>query len=54
MTTAGSRSRPTSRWTKKEWTTPPGTFEEPGIYLVICTTLEHFEEAKMYGWVIVK
>jgi hypothetical protein len=27
---------------------------EPGTYLVICTTLVHFVEAKMYGWVIVK
>lgn len=36
-----------------EWTTPPGTFDEPGRYLVICTTRVHFVEAKMYGWVIV-
>jgi hypothetical protein len=39
---------------EKEWTTPPGTFDEPSTYLVICTTLVHFVEAKMYGWVIVK
>ncbi len=37
-----------------EWTTPDGTFDEPGRYLVICTTLPHFEEADMFGWVIVK
>jgi len=36
-----------------EWTTPPGTFDEPGTYLVICTTRVHFVLAKMYGWVIV-
>ena len=39
---------------EKEWTTPPGTFDEPGRYLVICTTLVHFVEANMYSWVIVK
>ena len=39
---------------EKEWTTPPGTFDEPGKYLVICTTLVHFVEANMYAWVIVK
>jgi hypothetical protein len=37
-----------------EWTTPPGTFAQPGTYLVICTTQVHFLLAKMYGWVIVK
>ena len=35
------------------WTTPAGTFAEPGRYLVICTFPAHFAEA-MYGWVIVK
>lgn len=39
---------------EKEWTTPPGTFDEPGRYLVICTTFVHFTVAKMYSWVIVK
>ena len=39
---------------EKEWTSPPGTFDEPGKYLVICTTLVHFVEANMYAWVIVK
>jgi plastocyanin len=39
---------------EKEWTTPPGTFDEPGKYLVICTTFVHFTVANMYGWVIVK
>lgn len=29
------------------------TFDEPGKYLVICTVLPHFEEAQMWGWVIV-
>lgn len=37
-----------------EWTTPDDTFDEPGRYLVICTTLPHFAAADMYGWVIVK
>jgi hypothetical protein len=36
------------------WTTPPGTFDQPGTYLVICTTQVHFLFARMYGWVIVK
>ena len=36
------------------WTTPEGTFDQPGTYLVICTTQVHFLFAKMYGWVIVK
>lgn len=36
------------------WTTPAGTFDEPGRYLVICTTTPHFVSAKMYGWVIVR
>lgn len=34
-----------------QWTTPAGTFDQPGRYLVICTTLPHFAEADMYGWV---
>ena len=39
---------------------PPGlvsfeyTFDQPGRYLVICAFLPHFEEADMYGWVIVR
>jgi hypothetical protein len=37
-----------------DWTTPPGTFDQPGKYLVICTTFVHFVFAKMYAWVIVK
>jgi plastocyanin len=39
---------------EKEWTTPPGTFDQPGKYLVICTTLPHFVENNMYSYVIVK
>lgn len=30
------------------------TFTSPGRYLVICAFLPHFEEAQMYGWVIVR
>jgi hypothetical protein len=37
-----------------DWTTPPGTFDQPGVYLVICTTKVHFVNANRYGWVIVK
>jgi plastocyanin len=29
------------------------TFTEPGKYLVICNITPHFEEAQMWGWVIV-
>jgi plastocyanin len=36
------------------WTSPPGTFDNPGRYLVICTVLPHFVQANMYAWVIVK
>ena len=36
------------------WTTPPGTFNAPGRYLVTCTTVPHFVENDMFGWVIVK
>jgi hypothetical protein len=38
---------------EKDWTTPPGTFDQPGRYLVICTTFVHFQFAKMYSYVIV-
>lgn len=37
-----------------EWTTPPGTFDERGTYLVICTTVVHFVGSNMYGWVVVQ
>lgn len=36
------------------WTTPAGTFDAPGRYLVICTTNLHFLDADMYGWIEVK
>jgi hypothetical protein len=36
------------------WTSPAGTFAQPGRYLVICTVLPHFAEFEMYGWVIVQ
>lgn len=36
------------------WTSPSGTFDKPGRYLVICTITPHFVNADMYGWVIVK
>jgi len=40
--------------TETSWTTPAGTFDAPGRYLVICTTFPHFVAADMFGWVIVK
>ena len=37
-----------------DWETPAGVFDEPGRYLMICTTAPHFLEADMFGWIIVK
>jgi hypothetical protein len=34
--------------------TAPAVFDRPGTYLIICTILPHFVEAKMYAYVIVK
>ena len=36
----------------QERTSPP--FTAPGRYLVICTTVPHFVDNNMYGWVIVQ
>ena len=36
------------------WTTPLGTFNVPGRYLVMCSFLPHFLFNDMYGWVIVQ
>ena len=36
------------------WTTPPGTFNTPGRYFVMCNFLPHFAANDMYGWVIVR
>ena len=36
------------------WTSPAGTFDEPGLYLVICAVVPHFVGANMYAWVRVK
>lgn len=33
------------------WSSPAGTFDAPGRYLVICTILPHFALAKMYAYV---
>lgn len=30
------------------------TFDEPGVYLVICDVLPHFVEARMYAWIRVQ
>jgi hypothetical protein len=36
------------------WTSPAGTFDEPGKYLIVCTVVPHFTLAKMYAWVVVR
>jgi plastocyanin len=36
------------------YTSPAGTFDTPGRYLVICTFIPHFTQANMYAWVIVR
>ena len=36
------------------WTSPAGTFDEPGLYLVICRVVPHFVDGNMYAWVRVK
>ena len=36
------------------WTTPIGTFNQPGRYFVMCNFLPHFVSNDMYGWVIVR
>lgn len=30
------------------------TFDEPGLYLVLCDVLPHFVEARMYAWIRVR
>ena len=45
---------PAQKLFAQQWTTPAGTFAEPGRYLVICTTTPHFVFAKMWAWVTVK
>ena len=45
---------PDQQFAGLEWTTPAGTFDEPGTYLVICTTVAHFVGSSMYGWVVVQ
>jgi plastocyanin len=36
------------------WTTPAGTFDTPGRYLILCNFAPHFAGFGMYGWVDVK
>ena len=36
------------------WVSPPGTFDSPGKYLVLCRVAPHFFEAHMHGYVTVK
>jgi hypothetical protein len=45
---------PPQRLFDQQWTTPAGTFANPGRYLVICTTVPHFVVSKMWAWVTVK
>ncbi len=35
------------------WTSPPGTFNAPGKYLILCRVVPHFVNANMYAWVVV-
>jgi plastocyanin len=37
-----------------QWVSPPGTFDTPGKYLVLCRVAPHFFEAHMHGYVTVK
>ena len=37
-----------------QWVSPPGTFDTPGKYLVLCWVAPHFFEAHMHGYVTVK
>lgn len=37
-----------------EWVSPPGTFDTPGKYLVLCRVAPHFFGAHMHGYVTVK
>ena len=41
-------------FTPTTWTSPPGTFDVPGKYLVICVVVPHFVGSNMYAWVTVK
>jgi len=41
-------------WNRETWTPDAATFSKPGRYLVICTIIFHYTEAKMYGWVEVR
>ena len=36
------------------WTSPPGTFDTPGTYLLICRVVPHFLGANMYAYVVVR
>ena len=45
---------PAQKLFEQTWTTPAGTFSQPGRYLVICTTLPHFVASNMWAWVTVK
>ena len=36
------------------WTTPAGTFNQPGRYFVMCNFLPHYVANDMYGWIIVR
>jgi plastocyanin len=37
-----------------QWSPPEGTFDEPGVYLVICYVLPHFAGANMYAYINVR
>ena len=47
-------SSPSQGLSPQSWSPPPGTFDQPGRYLVICTSVPHFVLNRMFGWVIVQ
>ena len=49
-----AQSPPFSFNAVQTWTTPVGTFNQPGRYFVMCNFLPHFAANDMYGWVIVR
>lgn len=45
---------PSQGLSPQSWSPPLGTFDQPGRYLVICTSVPHFVLNRMFGWVIVQ
>jgi plastocyanin len=51
---AANQLTTTLSFTPSTWTSPAGTFDAPGRYLVLCRVFPHFAFSGMYGWVNVK